>query len=1518
MIDDGLIVILLCFAFLFSTVRNFAGASVSLPGEFNTWDAGAFFISDNMPPDFVKHTFQRSGTSEYYFKIIRDGSWADGDGWSAEYWINSWNTSWNIPRNDQGNNNDAFMTAFPDDNGWVSVVSGDSLSATSERFGFMWTSAEPIIISGVTRDDVYAGSNVNINITLSDSKCAEEYIYVRYTTNDWTSSDFATASGSGTSYTASIPGMLAGVQVHYYAMTSARANDSELHDYPDLLTLSFKSAGESNFSYIVTNRPPPPPVLIFPEDGDLNFFARRPRFRWDVADEGDPVTDHRVILSKNSDLSDPVFDIYTDSSEFNYQTGVYLDLYDTYYWSVQALVGEEGGDIDGTFSSTNSFAIDPIFITVDSSIAEWGAATFPEGDKSDRIHNYQWQWKDPQGDQRTDIEPNIHADITEFRVTADKNALFFMFKVPEFGETPMSYISIAIDTNEGATGNTFNYQAECEVNFEARWNLELIANIDATGFYDTSWNWTDAGENWFTPNTNPGYGEIGIAWNDMGFSSLPSKLRFTVSVGLKEAGQGNFGIETNGIGLPPYFLDCITTNTGSAWDELSDGINHTYFDINFDTNGQVLPSYFDVETPPVVYAGVPFEINVQAMSFFGGKALDYDRAFNMQTLSNGNFLILSNSGWVDGSNTYFVIANAVGENRITVADDYFSDISGLSEAFEVMRPSIHINELSYKELEWIEIFNNSEYDVHLTNWVITDNSTLSPIYHIEQDLVFPPETFLVFYNSYYDNYPSYGDGINDTDFSDGRGIIYGNWGENRLADDTNVVSLFSSGDNYTVHTIIDFMAYGDDPRTMADTDVLDLAIDAGLWSESEYAATSRYIASSLPARPYGSSLALMPDGNDNNLGSDWATDRTPTLGYSNILIVMENITVSTQSDDGYRGSIMLGFSFRLPDPENNHNSTSGDTLERLVIDIDGDIQLSDIAEAKLWNGNGSPVFNYGFENSDYPENLLMGAGVFDSGSFIFETLVNNNIPYDEAEGVYGSGFMDVHFSLKIASDAVIGRNFSASIPAGGIEIGSTTHNLLTDKSISNVNFQTVKAGKPVVTEYSTGKGHGADDYIYQFVEVFNNSDTDIDSGNLGWNLSVRRGNYEHFYYQGNTFKAGGYMLIAPGSTSLSDFLNYYDINPEATIMTNDGAYLGDFGLALTDPPFILREGNTILAIVDYTNLHAAKPDYHTVERIDIYGSDGLPLDADENWRYSAITGGTTGYYNGFRASQMALTDVEEYTLEMFSSNNLVLDFYIPNNFGSEETLLLLTLTNLGDAVDTDMELFLFREEGTTDGFDLSEDTYIGGFGYLGDYRWKIDGVITIPAIGGVTNWRFYVTATIPQTSQDGRSVRLAVENLAPAFIGPYSPDYTHGAQVAGFYHGPVDYMVSNVSTLYCGHPGFTLTKTVDSVELPDGSGFVKPGGTIKYELKYSSIGNANAYNVVLYDKIPDNTTYYTNELGTAEGWEVQFSSLESPDQTYDSVDYLSDPTGARWIRWRKEVVGKDETDKTLFFSVTVN
>lgn len=114
---------------------------------------------------------------------------------------------------------------------------------------FMETSAEPVSITTVSGPtQVNTNTAATINVTLSAAKSAEEIIYLRYSTDGWSTSSLVTVSMTGTTGSAQIPGQPNGTGVSYYVFSSTVSTITA--DY-DMYSIHLNNNSGSNYSYPV-------------------------------------------------------------------------------------------------------------------------------------------------------------------------------------------------------------------------------------------------------------------------------------------------------------------------------------------------------------------------------------------------------------------------------------------------------------------------------------------------------------------------------------------------------------------------------------------------------------------------------------------------------------------------------------------------------------------------------------------------------------------------------------------------------------------------------------------------------------------------------------------------------------------------------------------------------------------------------------------------------------------------------------------------------------------------------------------------------------------------------------------------------------------------------------------------------------------------------------------------------------------------------------------------------------------
>ena len=228
---------------------------VFLPGTHNDWDLDA----DNLVPEkeFL------GGTTAYYGKtiaVIPDGEFkiVHGDwsyNWGSGYWITSYDTRWTIAFD--GAN--ALWKGSPDAYLHVNIQQPEDFYNASIPVGIMSLSAVPVSIGQVSE----AGETFNSGLiapggqvilcTLSGVPSPEEIIYIRYTTDGWSTSHFLVMTGTGPERAATIPAYPVGTDISYYTMSTTVSFQAgnDLDNFPDLMTINYNTNSGNNFNYTI-------------------------------------------------------------------------------------------------------------------------------------------------------------------------------------------------------------------------------------------------------------------------------------------------------------------------------------------------------------------------------------------------------------------------------------------------------------------------------------------------------------------------------------------------------------------------------------------------------------------------------------------------------------------------------------------------------------------------------------------------------------------------------------------------------------------------------------------------------------------------------------------------------------------------------------------------------------------------------------------------------------------------------------------------------------------------------------------------------------------------------------------------------------------------------------------------------------------------------------------------------------------------------------------------------------------
>lgn len=267
-------------AFLFVGLLQaqiFAGEGIMMPGAWNGWTnypAPGSALRSNSPPSNTGEpggiNLITNGVRRYQTTIHAAASggdvvggtyqWLFTSGPIANSYANKWagvnvilNTLQNYQFNSGPDNNITITNGK-----WYTVNWRDN-GYTNNQAIFMETSAAPVSISSVSQmplaANVTPSDPVVVTINTSAAPSADERFYVRYTTNNYTTSTLVEFTMSGTTGTATIPAQPNGTNVSYYVLSSTLAAAGIGVDY-DMCSIQLNNNGGSNYAYTSTATPP--------------------------------------------------------------------------------------------------------------------------------------------------------------------------------------------------------------------------------------------------------------------------------------------------------------------------------------------------------------------------------------------------------------------------------------------------------------------------------------------------------------------------------------------------------------------------------------------------------------------------------------------------------------------------------------------------------------------------------------------------------------------------------------------------------------------------------------------------------------------------------------------------------------------------------------------------------------------------------------------------------------------------------------------------------------------------------------------------------------------------------------------------------------------------------------------------------------------------------------------------------------------------------------------------------------
>ncbi len=259
-----LLIFLLVIVFNPSTqAQIYNPQGLNMPGGWNGWTnppTNVLALASATQVTGGKVAVITTGTRRYHTKIKVAASggdvvggtyaWLFTSGPSDGVWNNKWGSvtvSMNTLQTYTKEGSDNSITVTNDK--WYTVNWKDIGYVNTDAI-FMETSGEPVTIASVSHSPLSINPSDIITITanINAVNSAEEILYVRWTTDNWVSSNLALLSFSGTVGTTQIGPFAGGTAVSYYVFSTTVANPVANFD---LYSIDINNNGGSNYSFSV-------------------------------------------------------------------------------------------------------------------------------------------------------------------------------------------------------------------------------------------------------------------------------------------------------------------------------------------------------------------------------------------------------------------------------------------------------------------------------------------------------------------------------------------------------------------------------------------------------------------------------------------------------------------------------------------------------------------------------------------------------------------------------------------------------------------------------------------------------------------------------------------------------------------------------------------------------------------------------------------------------------------------------------------------------------------------------------------------------------------------------------------------------------------------------------------------------------------------------------------------------------------------------------------------------------------
>ena len=262
------IYLIIFIALLFQTFESraqiFAPEGVNMPGEWNSFvnppAAGSVFGNENQVLS-GKIKFISTGTQRWQTQIFCSETLGDAPAGSYNFLFtsgpvaNAFQNKWagvNVTTNqlqdyvfNSGADNNITLT----DGKWYTVNWQDNGYQPSKAI-FMETSLLPAFMVSATQlpsgNTIDANTPVQLTAQLGQAAAADQFFYIRYSTDNYATSQVVLMTVNGFSATGTIPGIAANSTVNYYFFSSSVSNITT--DF-DMHSLNILNDGGLNYNY---------------------------------------------------------------------------------------------------------------------------------------------------------------------------------------------------------------------------------------------------------------------------------------------------------------------------------------------------------------------------------------------------------------------------------------------------------------------------------------------------------------------------------------------------------------------------------------------------------------------------------------------------------------------------------------------------------------------------------------------------------------------------------------------------------------------------------------------------------------------------------------------------------------------------------------------------------------------------------------------------------------------------------------------------------------------------------------------------------------------------------------------------------------------------------------------------------------------------------------------------------------------------------------------------------------------